>query len=94
MDLDSRQVTLAGVPIDFTATEFDLLAKLASKPGYVFRRDTLNEELFGYLIAEYDDSLNSRINRIRGKIERDRKNPEFIFTVRGVGYRFGEGSDL
>lgn len=90
IELELRRVYIRGALVDLTASEFDLLALLASRPGQPFSREAINESLYGYSIDGYDDSLNSRINRLRGKLELDRQNPEYLITVRGIGYRLGE----
>ena len=70
--------------------EFDLLVHFARHPGRVYSRDQLLDQVWGYQHSGYDHTVNSHINRLRAKIERDPQNPEYIHTVWGVGYKFAE----
>ena len=92
IDVDRRQVTLAGRPIELTAKEFDLLAFFAAHPGRVFNRGQLLDKVWGYSHSGYEHTVNSHINRLRAKIERDPANPRYILTVWSVGYKFVEGA--
>jgi DNA-binding response OmpR family regulator len=92
LDVDKRQVTVAGHPVKLTAKEFDLLLHFATHPGRVYRRSQLLDEIWGYGHDGYEHTVNSHINRLRAKIERDPGNPEHIVTVWGVGYRFDDSS--
>ena len=84
----------AGGPIsvDLTVKEFDLLLQFAGHPGRVYSRQQLLDLVWGYGHAGYEHTVNSHINRLRGKIERDPANPEYVLTVWGVGYKFAEGA--
>ncbi len=93
IDLDKRKVTLAGARLDLTSKEFDLLALFASKPGRVYSREQLLERVWGYQFGGYRHTVNSHINRLRAKIEKDPAQPRFIKTVWGVGYRFAEAEE-
>lgn len=88
IDVNRRQVTRDGQSIELTAKEFDLLVWFAQHPGRVFSRDSLLTSVWGYHYEGYGHTVNSHINRLRGKIERDPARPEFILTVWSVGYRF------
>jgi DNA-binding response OmpR family regulator len=90
IDVEQHRVTLAGDRIELTAKEFDLLALFAHKPGRVFSRNELLDAVWGYQFAGYEHTVNSHINRLRAKIEKDPANPQYIETVWGVGYRFVE----
>jgi len=90
IDRDRHQVYLAQKKIALTAREFDLLYHFASHPGRVFSRNQLLEQVWGYGYEGYEHTVNSHINRLRGKIEHDPADPHYILTVWGVGYRFRE----
>lgn len=90
IDADRRSVTLLGKQIDLTAKEFDLLMHLAQNPGRVYTREQLLDFVWGYNHTGYQHTVNSHINRLRSKIERDPANPVYIKTVWGVGYKFSE----
>ena len=90
MDLEKRQVKISGKEILLTAKEFDLLAHFASHPGRVYSRLQLLEQVWDYHHEGYEHTVNSHINRLRAKIEKDPAKPDYILTVWGVGYRFTE----
>jgi DNA-binding response OmpR family regulator len=88
IQIAERTVTVDGKPIETTRTEFDLLLLLANNPGVVFSRERLLQEVWGYSFEGYERSVDSQVTRLRKKIETDPKEPRFIETVWGVGYRF------
>ena len=88
IDPSRREVLLDGRPVDLTAREFDLLEHFARHPGRVFRRADLLDRVWGYGHEGYEHTVNSHINRLRAKIERDPSQPRRIVTVWGVGYKF------
>lgn len=90
IDIDKRKVTLNDVRIELSPKEFDLIALLASNPGKSYSRKSLLNLVWGYDFEGYEHTVNSHINRLRGKIEEDVSNPTFILTTWGVGYRFNE----
>ena len=90
LDLERHHVALRGEAVALTAREFDLLVHFARHPGRVYTRDQLLDQVWGYQHSGYEHTVNSHINRLRAKIERDPQNPEYIQTVWGVGYRFAE----
>lgn len=90
IDLDTRDVTVNSAPVTLTAKEFDLLAYFVSHPGIVFTRSQLLDQVWGYGHEGYEHTVNTHINRLRGKIERDPSTPIYLSTVWGVGYRFGQ----
>jgi DNA-binding response OmpR family regulator len=90
IDREKRRVTIAGRPVDLTAKEFDLLTQFASHPGRVYSRQQLLDLVWGYGHIGYEHTVNSHINRLRGKIERDPAKPHYLLTVWGVGYKFND----
>ncbi|MEJ2085441.1 MAG: response regulator transcription factor [Acidobacteriota bacterium] len=88
IDPETRQVSVRGETVTLTAKEFDLLLHFASNPGRVFTRAQLLDSVWGYGHEGYEHTVNSHINRLRGKIEIDPSKPNHILTVWGVGYRF------
>jgi DNA-binding response OmpR family regulator len=90
IDLQRHEVRLQGASLELTAKEFELLAHFARAPGRVFTRAQLLDQVWGYHHSGYEHTVNSHINRLRNKIERDPGNPEFIQTVWGVGYKFAD----
>ncbi len=88
LDKGTRQVTVAGQPVNLTPTEFDLLAILMSAPGQVYSRQMLLEELQGVAVSGMERSVNVHISNLRSKTEPDPANPRYVETVFGVGYRF------
>ena len=90
IDVARRRVTVADREVRLTAREFDLLYFFARSPGRVFTRGQLLDGVWGYGHDGYEHTVNSHINRLRAKIERDPSRPHFVETVWGVGYRFRE----
>jgi DNA-binding response OmpR family regulator len=91
MDVARRQVKVRGAPVQLTAREFDLLLHFARHPGRVYSRAQLLDLVWGYGHTGYEHTVNSHINRLRGKIEEDPSQPRYILTVWGVGYKFLDG---
>jgi DNA-binding response OmpR family regulator len=90
IDFERRTVTLRGEEVRLTYVEFEVLAALARAPGRVLSREALLEHVWGE--SDYRDprTIDVHIRHLREKLERDPKGPEYLFTVRGVGYRFRE----
>lgn len=86
----ARSVLLRGEVVDLTPREFDLLYFFARHPGEVFSRLALLEQVWGYQHEGYEHTVNTHINRLRVKIEKDAAEPEIIRTVWGKGYLFAE----
>jgi DNA-binding response OmpR family regulator len=88
LDVARRHVEVRGRPVQLTYVEFELLRTLAAAPGRVFSRRMLLESLWGD--ADYRDprTIDVHVRHLREKLEQEPREPEFIFTVRGVGYRF------
>lgn len=93
IDPDRRRVTVRGLEADLTATEFDLLAALASAPGRVFSRMELLDRVQGESYVGYERTIDTHIKNLRRKIEVDPHHPQLIETLYGVGYRFREPRD-
>lgn len=89
IDVNAHTVTRAGLPLALTPLEFDLLVCLAKKPGQVFTREVLLQEVWGYRHAADTRLVNVHVQRLRAKIEDDPDQPEIVLTVRGVGYKAG-----
>ena len=92
LDIDSarRKVTIEEKAIELTAKEFDLLLYFSTNRGLVFTRMQLLGQVWGYQYEGYEHTVNSHINRLRAKIEKDPANPVYIQTIWGVGYKFCE----
>ncbi len=84
----SREVLLNKKEIKLTAKEFDLLLYFSLHPGQVFTRIQLLDQVWGYSHEGYEHTVNSHINRLRAKIEKNPATPEYILTAWGVGYKF------
>ncbi len=85
----TRQVKVQGKSVKLTPTELRLLEILIQHPGKVFTREELIKEVLGYEYEGYGRTLDSHIARLRAKIEKDPRQPQYIVTVFGIGYRLG-----
>jgi two-component system alkaline phosphatase synthesis response regulator PhoP len=94
LDFDKRRVTREGATVELTVKEFDLLALFARTPGRTYSRTDLLNLVWGYQFEGYEHTVNSHINRLRAKIERDPGHPRYLRTVWGIGYRFAEAAEL
>jgi DNA-binding response OmpR family regulator len=92
IDLARRAVSVRGEPVQLTYLEFELLRTLAAQPGTVHTRQMLLETLWGGAAYRDPRTIDVHVRHLREKIERDPSDPEYLFTVRGVGYRFREAS--
>ncbi len=92
LDRASRQVTVGGRSVDLTPSEFDLLAIFMAAPGRAFTRAELLDRLQGDAYDGYERTIDVHIRNLRTKIETDTRNPRYIETVYGVGYRFAAES--
>jgi DNA-binding response OmpR family regulator len=90
IDPARRSVELDGTAVQLTYVEFELLRTMASHPGRVFSRKMLLEEIWGGSDYREPRTIDVHVRHLREKLERDPREPEFIHTVRGVGYRFRE----
>jgi DNA-binding response OmpR family regulator len=93
IDPTKRMVTRNGDNIATTFVEFEILAALARSPGRVFTRDMLLARVWGDSAYRDPRTIDVHIRHLREKIEADPKEPEYLFTVRGVGYRFRDDED-
>ncbi len=90
IEIEYRKVLLSNERIELTPKEFDLLLLMASHPGRSYSREQLLNQIWGYQFSGYDHTVNSHINRLRTKIEKDISNPKYILTTWGIGYRFND----
>jgi len=90
IDLAGRSVAVAGETVSLTPTEFDLLAIMARSPGRPFTRAQLMDLVYDVAYAGYDRAIDSHIKNLRRKIEPDSREPRYILTVYGVGYKLVE----
>jgi DNA-binding response OmpR family regulator len=88
IDVSRFRVKKAGTEVTLTSTEFKLLKYLAEHPEQIFSRLQLVNIVLGYDFEGYDRTIDAHIKNIRHKIEDDPRNPSYIKTVYGVGYRF------
>ena len=88
IDFSKRQVEVRGEAVRLTYVEFEILSTLARAPGRVFSRTMLLERLWGDSSYRDPRTIDVHIRHLREKLERDAKSPEYLFTVRGVGYHF------
>jgi two-component system, OmpR family, response regulator len=88
IDFGKRSVRIRGQDAELTFVEFEILSSLARAPGRVFTRDMLLARIWGDSAYRDPRTIDVHIRHLREKIEHDAKDPEYLFTVRGVGYRF------
>jgi len=93
IDRETRGVTLGGAPVDLTRSEFDLLYALASRSGRVYSRYELVTRVQGYDYEGYERTIDAHVKNLRRKLGDDPKNPRYVITVTGVGYKFGVPAD-
>jgi DNA-binding response OmpR family regulator len=90
LDVPRMRAELGGRAIDLTTTEFNLLAALAASPGRIFTRSQLLDALRGIAFESYERAIDSHVKNLRRKLEPDPREPRYILTVYGVGYRFAD----
>ncbi|MFN2612193.1 MAG: response regulator [Solirubrobacterales bacterium] len=90
IDFERRSTRIRGTAVRLTYVEFEILAALAGSPGKVQSRETLLERVWGDSTYRDPRTVDVHIRHLREKLERNARNPEYLFTVRGVGYRFRE----
>ena len=89
IDVQGHAVRRGEEPLMLTPLEFDLLVALARRPGTVFTRDVLLEQVWHYRHAADTRLVNVHVQRLRAKVERDPERPQVVVTVRGIGYKAG-----
>jgi two-component system, OmpR family, alkaline phosphatase synthesis response regulator PhoP len=85
-----RTAFISGRALELTAKEYDLLHLFVSNPGRAYNRQELLDKIWGYSFKGYEHTVNTHINRLRNKIEKNPAEPAYIKTVWGFGYRFAE----
>jgi len=90
VDKRRHEVSRGGVKIDLTPLEFQILELLASEPGRAWSRNDLLDRVWSTEYEGYQRNIDPHINRLRKKLEADPKNPHYVLTVRGVGYKLNE----
>lgn len=90
IDFERRAVSVRDEPAKLTYVEFEILSALARTPGRVMTREVLLEQVWGDSAYRDPRTIDVHIRHLREKLETDPRNPEYLFTVRGVGYRFRE----
>jgi DNA-binding response OmpR family regulator len=90
LDVPRMRAEVAGRGVDLTPTEFTLLATLARQPGRIFTRSQLLDALHGVAFESYERAIDSHIKNLRRKLEPDPRQPRFVLTVYGVGYRLAD----
>src|SRR2546421_8956007 len=90
VDKRRHEVSRAGARIDLTPLEFQILELLASEPGRAWSRNDLLDRVWSTEYEGYQRNIDPHINRLRKKLENDPKNPHYVLTVRGVGYKLNE----
>ena len=93
LDPAKRAVEVRGASVTLTFVEFEILHALAAAPGRVFTRDMLLTRIWGDSAYRDPRTIDVHIRHLREKFELDAKEPEYVFTVRGVGYRFRDTTD-
>jgi two-component system, OmpR family, response regulator RegX3 len=94
VDLDRRQVTLAGAPVDLTVKEFELLRVLVENAGRLVRREALMSEVWDPNWWGSTKTLDVHVSSLRKKLGDDPSSPRYIHTIRGVGFRFASDDEL
>ncbi|MDR2586721.1 MAG: response regulator transcription factor [Coriobacteriales bacterium] len=93
IDIPARHVTVDGRPLELTASEFKLLLTLGQHPGRVYTRNELVGTVLGYDFEGYERTIDSHVKNLRSKLGEDSRDPRWLFTVHGVGYRFGNPAE-
>lgn len=91
IDYDSYEVSINGRKVDLGPTEMKLLMFLTRHPGRAYTRDQLLDQVWGDEAFVEPRTVDVKISRLRAAIETDKENPEYILTVRGIGYKYSDG---
>lgn len=94
IDVPGHKAFLGSQELDLTASEFKLLTTLSRYPGRVYSRMELVEKVLGYDFEGYERTIDSHVKNLRAKLDDGPRQPRFIYTVHGVGYRFETPSDV
>ena len=89
-DVLKMRLTIDDTAIELTPTEFELLLTLARQPGRIFTRSQLLDAIHGVAFDSYERAIDAHIKNIRRKIEPDPRQPKYVLTVYGVGYKFND----
>ena len=84
---------VGGTAVELTPTEFQLLATLAARPGRIFTRSQLLDAVHGVAFESYERAIDTHVKNVRRKIEPNPREPRYVLTVYGVGYRVAEPAD-
>jgi DNA-binding response OmpR family regulator len=93
LDVPRMEARFGGKRVDLTKSEFQIVAAMARQPGRVFTRAQLLDAVRGVAFESYERAIDAHIKNIRKKIEPDPREPRYVQTVFGVGYRFAEPAD-
>ena len=91
IDVEGREVTLGGERVDLTRTEFDILDTLSARPRHVHTRRQLVESVWGPGYVGDERLADVHVSHLRAKLAEDTRSPRYVVTVRGVGFKMGEG---
>jgi DNA-binding response OmpR family regulator len=90
IDTVRMKVTRGRTPVELTTTELQLLAAMARQPGRIFTRAQLLDAARGTEVESFERAIDAHIKNIRRKLEPDPRNPQYLLTVYGIGYKFAE----
>ena len=90
IDPGRMQVSVGEQAVELTPTEFQLVATLAGQPGRIFTRSQLLDAIHGVAFESYERAIDTHVKNLRRKLEPDPRNPRYVLTVYGVGYRFAD----
>jgi DNA-binding response OmpR family regulator len=90
LDLPRMRADIEGRAVELTPTEFQLLATMAAQPGRIFTRSQLLDAVHGVAFESYERAIDTHVKNIRRKLEPDPREPRYVLTVYGVGYRFAD----